>query len=110
MATESHEHETMIPGPAASANVIAVWTIEDGILIAYGNTVPTDATSGYAIGCLFLHTDGGDATALYVNEGTASSCNFNAVIRSIFGVAGCFTAPLAEVLQFIQTYIEARQV
>ena len=50
-----------------------------GWLLAYGDTVPTDATGGYAIGCLFLHTDGGDGTALYVNEGTLASCDFNAV-------------------------------
>ena len=44
-----------------------------------GTTVPTDGAAGYATGCLFQHTDGGDGTALYVNEGTDSSCNFNAV-------------------------------
>lgn len=79
MSEFSLEAEDMIPGPAASTTVRAIYTIEDGILIAYGNTVPTDATSGYAVGCIFIHTDGGDATALYVNEGTASSCNFNAI-------------------------------
>jgi len=79
MSEFSFEAETMVPAPAASATVRAIYTIEDGILIAYGNTVPADATAGYAIGCIFIHTDGGDATALYVNEGTASSCNFNAI-------------------------------
>jgi len=79
MAEFSYEAENMVPGPAASTTVRAVYTIEDGILIAYGNTVPSDETSGYAIGCIFIHTDGGDGTALYVNEGTASSCNFNAI-------------------------------
>lgn len=74
-----YDLQTMVPGPAASANVVQVYANEDGILIAYGNTVPTDATSGYAIGCLFMHTDGGDGTALYVNEGTAASCDFNAI-------------------------------
>lgn len=49
------------------------------ILMAHGATVPVDATAGYAIGCLFLHTDGGDGTALYVNEGTAISADFNAI-------------------------------
>ena len=76
---ESFRHENMIPSPAASATVVVMWRTEDGILQAYGNTVPTDATAGYAIGCLFHHTDGGDATALYVNEGTAASCDFNAI-------------------------------
>ena len=74
----SLEAEQMIPGPAASSAVIPIFTIEDGILQAYGNTVP-GAVAGYAIGCLFHHTDGGDATALYVNEGTAAVADFNAI-------------------------------
>jgi hypothetical protein len=50
-----------------------------GLLSASGKAVPTDGDTGYATGCLFQHTDGGDGTALYVNEGTAASCDFNAV-------------------------------
>lgn len=50
-----------------------------GLLQASGTTVPTDGDAGYATGCLFQHTDGGDGTALYVNEGTATSCDFNAI-------------------------------
>lgn len=50
-----------------------------GKILAWGDTVPTDEATGYATGCLFLHTDGGDGTSLYVNEGDASSCDFNAV-------------------------------
>jgi hypothetical protein len=49
-----------------------------GILDAYGTTVP-DGDAGYAIGCLFRHIDGTDGTALYVNEGTLATANFNAV-------------------------------
>lgn len=49
------------------------------IVIAMGATVPSDAATGYITGCLFLHTDGGDGTALYVNEGTVSSADFNAI-------------------------------
>jgi|TARA_R110000824_G_scaffold54030_11_gene149163 hypothetical protein len=48
-------------------------------LIVAGTTVPTDGASGYATGCLFLKTDGGAGTALYCNEGTNSSANFDAV-------------------------------
>lgn len=51
----------------------------DGLLIASGTTVPTDGTVGYATGCIFQHTDGGDGTAIYVNEGTFDSCDFNAI-------------------------------
>ena len=51
----------------------------EGLLLASGTTVPADGTSGYATGCLFQHTDGGAGTALYVNEGTYASCDFDAV-------------------------------
>jgi hypothetical protein len=50
-----------------------------GILQAYGNTVPTDASRGYATGCIFHHTDGGNGTSLYTNEGTLASCSFKAI-------------------------------
>lgn len=49
-----------------------------GILDAYGTTVPADNATGYATGCLFRHTDGGNGTALYVNEGTVAAADFNA--------------------------------
>jgi len=48
-------------------------------LFAHGTTVPTDADSGYAVGCLYAKTDGGDGSALYVNEGSATSCDFNLI-------------------------------
>lgn len=51
----------------------------EGFLFYAGPTVPTDGTAGYATGCLFQHTDGGAGTALYCNEGTLASCNFDAV-------------------------------
>lgn len=51
-----------------------------GVTRAMGKTVPTDGTAGYAPSCLFQHYDGGDGTALYVNEGTNTSCDFNAVL------------------------------
>ncbi len=51
----------------------------EGLLLASGDTVPTDGTTGYQTGCMFQNTAGGDGTALYVNEGDAESCDFNAV-------------------------------
>jgi hypothetical protein len=48
-------------------------------LIAWGTTVPSDGVAGYAVGCLFIHTDGSAGSALYCNEGTAASCDFDAV-------------------------------
>ena len=51
----------------------------DTIFFALGTTVPSDAATGYATGCIFIHTDGGNGTALYVNEGTSASADFNAI-------------------------------
>ena len=79
MGQEEFRHETMIAAPAGVAAPRTIYESEDGILQCYGITVPTDETVGFAIGCLFHHTDGGDATALYVNEGTAASCTFKAI-------------------------------
>jgi hypothetical protein len=46
-----------------------------GCLMAYGTAVPS-AVSGYALGCLFLHTDGSASTAVYRNVGSSTSCTF----------------------------------
>lgn len=52
----------------------------DDILYARGTDVPADTTSGYAKGCLFVDTDvAAGTTGLYVNVGTNTSCNFDAV-------------------------------
>lgn len=57
--------------------------IRDGsydIVRATGTDVPADDTSGYAKGCLFIDTDvAAGTTGLYVNVGTNSACNFDAV-------------------------------
>lgn len=71
------DHHNMTPGPAGTAVPQVIWKTEDGIMDAYGTTVPTGA--GYATGCLFRKTDGGDATSLYVNEGNATTADFNVV-------------------------------
>lgn len=47
-----------------------------GLLSASGATVPADTTAGYETGCIFHHTDGAAGTALYVNEGSVTSCLF----------------------------------
>jgi hypothetical protein len=69
-----------------------VMTDFGGVLgtLAMGDTVPADGTDGYSPGCLFFHTDGGDNSSLYVNEGTSSSCDFNpqAVAQPLASGAG----------------------
>ena len=49
-----------------------------GILFAFGATVPSDNTAGYAPACIFLDIDASTVnTVLYVNIGTATLCNFD---------------------------------
>ena len=59
-----------------------------GILFAAGTTVPTDAAAGYAPGCIFQDTDASADAVLFVNQGTATSCNFDALVP----VAGTVSA------------------
>lgn len=75
----AYHHDNMIPSPAGIASPRIIWKTEDGILLAYGKTVPADEAEGYSPGCVFFHIDGGNGTALYVNEGTYASANFNAI-------------------------------
>jgi len=74
----------------------------DNLLLASGITVPTDGTAGYETGCLFQHTDGGDGTALYVNIGSNTSCNFDALPSAtdslLAATAGVVTASLAVIV------------
>jgi len=68
-----------------AAGVVPVPTIRcsDGIIEAYGTAVPVDGTSGYITGAIFKHTDGSANTSAYVNEGSNTSCDFNAVIADV---------------------------
>lgn len=50
-----------------------------------GATVPTDGDSGFAQGCIFTYTSGGIGTTLYINEGSATSADFNAVTSGATG-------------------------
>jgi hypothetical protein len=50
-----------------------------GYLYGSGTVVPTDGTDGWQTGAVFHKTDGGNNTSLYVNEGSVTSCTFNAL-------------------------------
>ena len=52
---------------------------------ASGATLPTDTDAGYAVGCIFTKTTGVIGATVYINEGSASSCDFNAVAASSSG-------------------------
>lgn len=56
------------------------------VLLAKGATVPTDGDAGYAVGSIFIYTPGGAGTTLYMNEGTATVADFNAITTSSGGV------------------------
>jgi len=79
MGYMGYKLENMIPTPAGTATPRALLTSEDGILLAYGTSVP-GAVAGYAIGCRFIKTNGSEGTTFYVNEGTATEANFDAVL------------------------------
>lgn len=51
-------------------------TADRGLLSASGATVPTDGTDGYQPSSFFQDTTNG---ILYINEGSVTSCEFNAV-------------------------------
>ena len=49
------------------------------VLMARGTTVPNDEEN-YAKGCIFIKTNAGDGVkALYENQGTTDSCDFNLI-------------------------------
>lgn len=75
------KQQFMVPGKAApsTGDVQIIHNTEDGIDLARGITVPTDAATGYAPGCIFLHVDGTTGTTVYINEGTKASADFNAL-------------------------------
>ena len=60
-------------------NYIRARTELGHILWCHGATMPTDALAGYAVGCIFQHTDGAAGSLLYGNEGSATSCDFDVV-------------------------------
>lgn len=63
-----------------SNNVVTLYQTANGILQCYGNVVPADATAGFLPACIFQHTNGASETdLLYVNIGSVTSCDFNAV-------------------------------
>lgn len=64
--------------------------------LAEGDTLPTDGTAGYACGGLFLKRPGAVGAALYVNEGSNTSCAFKAVpTQAATGLAGLAVSGVA---------------
>lgn len=45
-----------------------------------GTAIPSDGTAGYAPGCIFRDTDASSGATIYINNGTATSCDFDALV------------------------------
>lgn len=73
-------------------------TPRKGLIHVSGDTVPTDTSTGYATGCIFAKLDGGVSTAIYINEGSYSSSDFNALSAGlgILDAGGLITATTIE--------------
>lgn len=54
----------------------------------YGTVTITDGGAGYAKGCIYTKTDGSGGTTFFINEGSTSSCDFNALQTANSGIAG----------------------
>lgn len=82
---------TLVGDKAASSSANVLTRDRSGnALMASGNTVPTDASSGYAVGCQFIKSDGGSGNPCnFVNLGSATSSAF----RVVGPVAGWNIAP-----------------
>lgn len=59
-----------------------------GILFDWGITVPPDGTAGYAPSCIFQDVDAAEDSQLYVNAGSNTSSDFNAIDTGALTAAG----------------------
>ena len=62
-----------------ASGVVAETATGEAIIVAGTDLSVVEGKAGYATGCLFIHTDGGAGSALYVNEGTSTTSNFDEV-------------------------------
>lgn len=67
-----------------SVNITVLMADPSGnILFATGTTVPTDTSSGYAKGCIFIDTDVAAGTgSFYLNKGSTTSSEFTLVTQA----------------------------
>lgn len=66
-----------------------------GVLTAAGPTKPSDGTPGYAPGCMFFDTNAAAGSQWYVNVGSRTSCDFDAVTGGVD--LSALTATAAEI-------------
>ena len=78
-ATIAFDLDNMVPGKPGASAATVIMKSEDGILQAYGTAAPS-AVAGYAEGCIFHVIDASGGATLYVNEGDATTSDFNLLI------------------------------
>jgi len=72
--------EDRVVGASKTVVKVLEYDVNGNIYRAQGATVPTDGDAGYAVGCIFMDTDDGVNLTSYVNDGSTTSCDFNAAI------------------------------
>jgi hypothetical protein len=65
------------PRQYADAKGVIAEAFDGTALICNGTTVPTDATAGYHPGCLYFVRGVDGDLAIYKNDGSSTSCDFN---------------------------------
>jgi len=63
--------------PDGNTEQVALANVDGDIVLATGLIKPTDASSGYSKGCIFLDTDATSGSVMFLNEGSKTSANFN---------------------------------
>lgn len=102
-----------LAGTSAGIRVL-LWDRDRDILLATGTDVPSDATDGYAKGCIFIDRDVATGiSGVYENVGTNSSCNFDALTATyaeINSVCDANTATAAEIVAAADVSVQAAKV
>lgn len=73
------------------ASGIAITDGAGHIIISFGTSVP-GAVAGYAVGALFIKTNGAAGTLHYVNAGTTASASFQVVANAGIATGAALTA------------------
>lgn len=80
-----------VAGNSVTINSIVLNAVEytaGNITKCTGATIPTDGSAGFAVGAIWIDTDSGSETTFYVNEGSATSCDFNVIGTGAIGATG----------------------
>jgi hypothetical protein len=86
--------EVTKPG-ATSVVTVLEYDVDNNVLLATGTTVPT-LEAGYALGAIFIKTNGTAGSIRYTNEGSTTSCSFRPTTSSPLTITGTRTILAAE--------------